>query len=168
MHDVHDELAHGISIEGHFEGHELVENAPQAPHVRLAIVAFVVHDLWRHVVWRTDAGGSQFASILKHARDPEIAQLDDTRLGEENVLCLEVTVQDLAIVDMLDGQRHLDEQVQDLFLLEQPTALLLDVLLQVSSISELHHNEQITSAFVFVLFQKALPKQSDVWVIPEV
>lgn len=52
--------------------------------------------------------------MLEDSRDTEISDLDLIRLRHEYVLGLQITMQDLAIVDVLDSQAHLHEPVENL------------------------------------------------------
>lgn len=51
---------------------------------------------------------------IQYPGNAKVAQLDDTRFGEENVLRLYVPVQDFPVVDMLESQTNLDKPVQNL------------------------------------------------------
>ena len=52
--------------------------------------------------------------MLQHARNSKVTDLDLPVLSHENVLGLEVSVQNFAVMDVLDRQCHLHEPVQDL------------------------------------------------------
>ena len=54
--------------------------------------------------------------MLEHARNTEITDFNLAWLRHEDVLSFQISVQDLPIMDMLDGKGHLDEPVQDLIL----------------------------------------------------
>ena len=49
--------------------------------------------------------------MLEHSCNTEIADFNRTALRHEDVLSLEVTVEDLAVVDVLDCQGHLHKPV---------------------------------------------------------
>ena len=53
-------------------------------------------------------------SVLQHPSDAEITDLDAPVGRHEDVLRLQVSVQNLPVVDVLDCERHLNEPVQDL------------------------------------------------------
>ena len=52
--------------------------------------------------------------MLEHASDAEISDFDLAALCHENILCLQVTMQNLSVVYVLDGKGHLHEPVEDL------------------------------------------------------
>jgi len=54
--------------------------------------------------------------MLQNTGDTEVTNLNLTRLCHENVLCLQISVQDLLIVDVLNGEGHLDEPIKNLIL----------------------------------------------------
>lgn len=48
---------------------------------------------------------------VQYPGNAKVAQLDNTRFGEEDVLRLYVPVQDLPVVDVLESQTNLDKPV---------------------------------------------------------
>ena len=62
-----------------------------------------------------------------------------------HILALQVSVEDVVLVDMSKGKTDLNEQLHDLFLGEAAMRVLplLDEHGQVSSISVLHHDEEL-------------------------
>lgn len=55
-------------------------------------------------------------SLPQHFRDSKIAQLDETRLDDENVVRFYVAVQDLAFVQILERERDLNQPIANLAL----------------------------------------------------
>lgn len=54
--------------------------------------------------------------MLEHSCDTEVTNFYGPILVHKDVLCFQVSVQDLPIVDVLDGESHLHEPVEDLVL----------------------------------------------------
>jgi len=54
--------------------------------------------------------------VLQDASDTEVTNLYLTGLSHENVLCLQISMQDLLVVYVLDSQGHLDEPIENLIL----------------------------------------------------
>ena len=52
--------------------------------------------------------------MLEHASDAEISDFDLATLCHENILCLQVTMENLPVVNVLYGEGHLHEPVEDL------------------------------------------------------
>ena len=52
--------------------------------------------------------------MLQNPRNSKISNFDLTTLCHEDILSLQISVEDLPIVDVLDSQGHLDEPVEDL------------------------------------------------------
>jgi hypothetical protein len=54
--------------------------------------------------------------MLKDSCDTEVSNLDLVILGHEDVLSLQITMQNLSIMNVLDSKSHLHEPVKDLIL----------------------------------------------------
>lgn len=52
--------------------------------------------------------------MLEHPGDSEVSNLHLTILRHKDVLGLQISMKNFAVMDVLDGQRHLDEPVQNL------------------------------------------------------
>ena len=68
----------------------------------------VLENFWSHVVRSADAGACQILSGIEYLGDSEISQLYPVLFQaliffEEEVLRLEVAVQDLLVVQVVDG-----------------------------------------------------------------
>ena len=55
-------------------------------------------------------------SMLKNSRDTKVTNFDRSILVHKNVLSLQISVQNFPVMDMLDGQCHLNEPIKDLVL----------------------------------------------------
>lgn len=143
--DLEDEALHGVGVEGVAERAHLVEDAAEGPDVRLLVVGLLLADLRGQVVGRADGGLGAVVGVLEHSGDAEVADFDLSVLVHEDVLRLEVSVEDLAVVDVLYGQRHLHEPVHDLVLrvAHLPYFLLVrDLRVHVASVCVVHHYAQ--------------------------
>lgn len=98
------------------QGHHLVEDAAKGPDVRLLIVRLLLADFRRQVVRCSNGGLGTVVRVLENSCDTEISDLDLAILRHKNVLGLQVAMQNLPVVNMLDGQRHLYEPVKNLVL----------------------------------------------------
>lgn len=122
-----------------------VEDAPERPDVRLLIVGLFLTNLRREVVGCADSCHGTVVGVLEDAGNTEVTNLDAAVLVHENILGLKVTMQDLAVVDMLDGEGHLNKPVQDLVLAVADLAYLLlvgDLRVEVSSVGIVHYYAQ--------------------------
>jgi hypothetical protein len=68
-------------------------------------------------------------SVIQHFGNPEVSYLDDTLLGNENVLAFKVSVKNLTVVDVLHAQTDLCEPVENLIFSNRLAALLFDLIL---------------------------------------
>jgi hypothetical protein len=91
-----------------------IQDATERPNVTLLVVGLFLTNLWREVVGRADSGLGTVIGVLENSRDTEVTDLDLIRLCHKNVLGLQITMQDLSIVNVLDRQTHLDKPVKDL------------------------------------------------------
>ena len=55
------------------ERDHFVEDAAEGPYIGLLVVRFLLADFWRQVVRGTDGRLRAIISVLKHARNAEIA-----------------------------------------------------------------------------------------------
>lgn len=117
-----------------------VENTTKTPNIAFAIVLLLLHNLRRHVVWSANSSLCLLHGPTKDPRNAEISHFNNPRAGEKNILRLEVSVQDLSVVDMLYCQTYLHKPIEHLRLLQQPSKSLLQVVLQVAAVRVLHHN----------------------------
>lgn len=86
-----------------FQSHHFLKDAAQRPHVTLLVVGLLLADLRRQVLGSADCGLRTVLSVLEHSGNAEVAHFDLAFVVQEDVLRLQVPVQDLAVVDVLDG-----------------------------------------------------------------
>jgi hypothetical protein len=114
--DLQDESLHGIGVKSMFESDHLVEDAPQTPNIRFLVVRLLLTDLGREVVRCANSCLRTVISVLEDPGNPEISNFDGSLLSHENVLSFQVSVEDLLVVNMLNGEGHLNEPIEDLVL----------------------------------------------------
>mmetsp|Transcript_3661 Transcript_3661/g.10534 ORF Transcript_3661/g.10534 Transcript_3661/m.10534 type:complete len:532 (+) Transcript_3661:287-1882(+) len=139
------QLAHRPGLEGHCEGGHLVEDAAQGPHIRGKGVWPALPDLRGHVVRRADL--SLGHGVLEHLGNTQVPNLEDPPLTHHDVAGLDVTVEDLHLVESIDATGDLNEVVPDLGLAEGLAGhlLLLDNVGEVALRGVLHHNAQLVA-----------------------
>ena len=96
------------------ESAHLVQDAAKRPNIRLLVVWLLLADLWRQVVRRTNGCLSAIIGVLEDPSDTEVSNLDLSTLRHEDVLCFQVSMEDLAVMYVLDGKGHLYKPVKDL------------------------------------------------------
>ena len=108
-----------------FQGAKFVQDHTKSPDVRLGSVWLTLTGLWRHVVGCSDDCHGHLSGRLKHLTDAKVADFDGFTPREEHVLRLDVSVDNLATVDVLEGHADLNEPVEYLLLRETIVLLLL-------------------------------------------
>ena len=99
------EALHVLGREGRVERYQLVEDTAERPDVTLGVVGFVLPDLWRSVVRRASLGLEN--ARLSHFGNVEVSQLNVALLCQEDVGALDVSVDDLLLMQRLQAQNHL-------------------------------------------------------------
>ena len=90
---------------------------------------------WRQVVWCSHHGHGHLRGGLKDLADSEVSHLHSVVASQEQILCLDVSVDDLLAVDVLKCACDLLEPVADFSLgkLLTVASLSLDQIVQVTS-----------------------------------
>jgi hypothetical protein len=96
-----------------------------------------------HVKRRSDKGGGHVAGALEHAGNAKVAEHRVMLSGEEDVLCLEVAVKNVAAVNVVQGSDQLDEPPTDERFRDEPTAALLQERVDVAGLAKVHGNVQV-------------------------
>ena len=65
------------------------------------------------------------SSVFKYLRYPKVSQLNRVIPSQEDIRCLDISVENFPAVDVLEGQADLDEPVEDFRLCEELSLLLL-------------------------------------------
>ncbi len=125
--------------------HHFIKNATQGPDVTLLVVGLLLADLGRQIVRSSDGRLGTIICMLEDSRDTEISYLDLISLCHEDVLGLQITMQNLSIVDVFYCQAHLDEPVEDLVFGVCDLAnflLISNFSIKIAPIGIVHHNAQ--------------------------
>lgn len=104
-----------LSLEGRLSVQHLKQKDPQTPNVHLLVVGLVVDKLWSHVL----AGPAEALPRLSpddFLGPAEVADFDIEVLVEQNVLGLQVSVHDCALVQVLNALANLREESKSQFL----------------------------------------------------
>lgn len=135
---------HWIGIKRVFKCDHLLQDTTQRPHVTLLVLGLFLADFGWEILRCADGGLRAVLGVLQHACDAEVAHLDLALAIQEYVLCLQVPVQYLPVMDVLDCQCNLHEPVQNLVLREASSDLFLlrDHLKHVSPVRVVHYNAQ--------------------------
>lgn len=65
------------------------------------IVGLVREELWTHVVRGPYECAGHIVLVFQHAGNTEVSNFDDVALGQEDVLCLEVPVKNVPLMQVL-------------------------------------------------------------------
>jgi hypothetical protein len=95
---------------------EFVQNAAERPNIGLGIVVAALADFGRKIIRSADLGAAYLEGVLENFCDTEIAQFDCAVFHHKDVLAFQIAMENLAIVDVFDGKRDLDEIVENFFL----------------------------------------------------
>jgi hypothetical protein len=100
----------------------------------------------RHIVRRADAGFGEIDLSFEDFGDAEVSEFDP-EIGDEDIGCFEVPMQDAFVVHVEDGEGYLGGPVDDLRLFEfgacMADLLLFNELVEVSSGAELHDDVEL-------------------------
>ena len=101
-------------MEGVLESAELIQDAAQGPDVRLVCVWLVLAYLRGHVVRRALHREGVIGGALQHLRDTKVSKFDGIILGQEYILRFEISVKNLATMNILQRQAKLHKPIHDL------------------------------------------------------
>lgn len=120
-------------VKGGLLGAELIKDDTHGPHITLEVVGLALDDLRREVVWRSDNSPSVLHGRGKYLSDTEVTNLYDSRASEEDVLTLEVTMEDLPIMDVFKTETDLGKPLEHLLLTKWLAPLLFNFVLQITA-----------------------------------
>ena len=112
--DLQHQSFHRVSIKSVPKCDHFIKDAAERPDIWLLIVWLLLANLRRQVVRGADCSLSAIVRVLQDSSDTKVTYFDLAALRHKYILCLEVTMQDFPVVDVLDGKRHLDEPIEDL------------------------------------------------------
>jgi hypothetical protein len=123
------------------QSHHFIEYAAQAPNITLLIVGLFLANFRGEIVRCTDGCLGAVIGMLKDSGDTEVTYLYLICLCHEDILSFQITVQNFAIVNMLDSQAHLHKPVENLVFSVHNFAdflLISDLCIQITSIRIVH------------------------------
>ena len=92
-----------LGIKRRLQGGHFVKQDTQRPNVRLEAVALTANNLRRKVVRCADYCFGSRLCVGQDSSDAEVTKFEDSALGHEDVLRLQVSVQNLFVVSVLYG-----------------------------------------------------------------
>ena len=133
-----------ISLESVLQSAKLVKDDAQRPNIAFRRVRLTLTRLRTHVVWGSDDGLRSSMGILQNFTNAKISELDRHIARQENVLGFKVSVDDLALVNVLQGEANLNEPIENISFLEILVVLYPSpyVVAQVPHIAVLHYDDQ--------------------------
>lgn len=93
---------------------ELIQHNAQRPDIRAHGVGLGLDHLGAQVVGRSYAGARLLDCGREDLCDSKITDLDNTLFSQEDILGLEVSVNDLPVVNVLHAQANLSKPVEHL------------------------------------------------------
>ena len=112
LEDLFGELMERLRVEWWMKGAHFEEQNAEGPNVGLEAIWLILNDLRCEVVRRTNDRLCLRLGVTQDSCDTEISELDHVALRQENVLRLQVSVQYLAIMDVLERKTYLSEPVE--------------------------------------------------------
>lgn len=112
LEDLFGELMERLRVEWWMKGAHFEEQDAEGPNVGFKAIWLILNDLRGEIVWRTNNRLCLRFGVAQDSCDTEISELDHVALRQENVLRLQISVQDLAIMDMLECKTNLCEPVE--------------------------------------------------------
>lgn len=123
----------------------LIQDTTEWPNIRLLVIRLFLANLWWKIVRCSNCGLGTVICMLKYPGNTEITDLNGSILIHENILCLQVSMQDLAVMDVFNGQCHLHKPVKNLiFTVAYFTYLFLisNFGIQIAAICIIHDNAE--------------------------
>jgi hypothetical protein len=90
-----------FSLEGITERQHLVKHATETPYIGLLVVLAIFPDLRSHDEGSANLGLGEVESLAHEFGDAEVSDFHLVAGSDEDVVGLEITVQDLFVVDIL-------------------------------------------------------------------
>mmetsp|Transcript_6079 Transcript_6079/g.14547 ORF Transcript_6079/g.14547 Transcript_6079/m.14547 type:complete len:244 (-) Transcript_6079:18-749(-) len=122
--------------------HHLVQHDATAPNIALEVVRPIFYYLWAQVIWRSHHRLGIVLGRIQDFGNPKVTKLDLPCGHEEYVLCLEVSVEHLAIMNVLQSEAHLHKPFHDRRLLKEGPLARFDGLVYVTTICVVHDDAQ--------------------------
>lgn len=139
---------HALGSERRVQRAHLVNNAAQRPNVTLFVVRFLLPDFRARVVRRSRLSVQH--AVLRDLAHVQIAHLVCAVLALKDVGRLQVSVENVAIVQGFQARSHLHERLPNFPLLKLSGVLLVvhNLLVQVAHARKLHDDAQSARSFI--------------------
>mmetsp|Transcript_19813 Transcript_19813/g.55082 ORF Transcript_19813/g.55082 Transcript_19813/m.55082 type:complete len:276 (+) Transcript_19813:1787-2614(+) len=137
--DAHHKRREVGGVEGVLEGRHLVQHTAKGPDIALVVVRLAVAELRGEVVGSSHRGLGKASWAAQHLGEAKVAELDLHFLRDKDVFCFDVTVEDVLLVEVLQGQEHLGCKVDNLGLREGLLGAL-NMLEEAAIVGVLHHH----------------------------
>mmetsp|Transcript_22890 Transcript_22890/g.63243 ORF Transcript_22890/g.63243 Transcript_22890/m.63243 type:complete len:258 (-) Transcript_22890:1432-2205(-) len=139
LYHTHSRLQWGHVTVRHLAGQQLPDDNRKGEDVGLLAIRLVLNDLWRHPA--VGAGLCSHVACPNDACHAKISDLDDPMLIHEQVGCLQVSVHDFALVQVVHAPGHLQRHLE--YLGKAHLALPADVVVHAAARHELKHDAQV-------------------------
>lgn len=113
-----------LGLERWLANEQRVHDATDRPNVDLVAVALLVQNLRRDVVRRSAQRLLAFPFVLNFGGQPKVTDLDVQLVVQEQIAQLQISVDDVLIVQILDSRQHLVDVVPALVIGDDLTALV--------------------------------------------
>lgn len=137
------ETLHILGREGWAKCDHLVEDCSKRPDIGRFVIGLILPHLRRCVVGRSRLGlhNCRFGDLA----DIQIAQLDSATFRQKDVSALDISVDDLSLVEGVESIDHLVENAPDVFFLKVSVRflVLINLRLKVAAIRILHHDTEL-------------------------
>ena len=109
-------LLQGLGLEGRFAHQKGVEDTAEGPDIHLVTVTFLPQNLWGDVVGSPAQGFLPLAVVVDLGGQAKVSDLALHVIIEEDVSQLEVSVDDLVVVEVEDASQNVIHEVSGLWL----------------------------------------------------
>ena len=135
LHNLENQAKQVIGYERLFQSAQFIQDYTKGPNVTLGSVRLTLTGFWRHIVGSTDYSHGRLCRMIEDLADSEVSHLDRLRPCNENVLRLDISMNNLATVDVLKSHTYLNEPVENFSFSKMAFLLLLslDMVCQVAN-----------------------------------
>jgi len=131
-------------IKGRFEGSHFVKHDAHGPHISTERIRLCLDHFGGQVVGCSDHRLRLLHGGLEHLGNAKVADLDNALLRQKHILSLQISVNNFSVMDVFHSQANLGEPVEYLAFGYRTPSLLLDPLLEITSVSKVHDNAKLS------------------------
>lgn len=110
LEDLQCQSIHWLGIECMAQIAHLIQTTPKCPYITLITVWLIFKQLRTHIVWSTNASICQIPRWVQYLSNSKITQPHPAIL-QENVLCLQIPMQNLLLMQVIECQCHLSKPI---------------------------------------------------------